>query len=165
MYSAWMFGLPALWHSFSMNKCCSSLHLKKNWILLQLLTVYLLLLVSFRPRASNEDGESRSLPSSSSSSSTPPPAFDDIHRSAPSDRQTRAQLPTAASAGVKTANTSSRSDAIRWVVFIVCLLVPFQLNILWLGIILTAERRHRQPNWLSAAPNKWSVWKDIKSSG
>lgn len=43
-------------------------------------------LVSFRPRASNDDGESRSLPSSSSSSSTPPPAFEEVLRSGPSDK-------------------------------------------------------------------------------
>ncbi|XP_046439247.1 phosphatidylinositol 4-phosphate 5-kinase type-1 alpha-like isoform X8 [Daphnia pulex] len=42
--------------------------------------------VSFRPRASNEDGESRSLPSSSSSSSTPPPAFEEVLRSGPAER-------------------------------------------------------------------------------
>ncbi|XP_046648867.1 phosphatidylinositol 4-phosphate 5-kinase type-1 alpha-like isoform X8 [Daphnia pulicaria] len=42
--------------------------------------------VSFRPRASNEDGESRSLPSSSSSSSTPPPAFEEVLRSGPVER-------------------------------------------------------------------------------
>ncbi|XP_046439254.1 phosphatidylinositol 4-phosphate 5-kinase type-1 alpha-like isoform X14 [Daphnia pulex] len=42
--------------------------------------------LSFRPRASNEDGESRSLPSSSSSSSTPPPAFEEVLRSGPAER-------------------------------------------------------------------------------
>ncbi|XP_046648869.1 phosphatidylinositol 4-phosphate 5-kinase type-1 alpha-like isoform X10 [Daphnia pulicaria] len=42
--------------------------------------------LSFRPRASNEDGESRSLPSSSSSSSTPPPAFEEVLRSGPVER-------------------------------------------------------------------------------
>ena len=44
-------------------------------------------LVSFRPRASEEAGDLRSLHhSNSSSSSTPPPAFDDINRSGSSEK-------------------------------------------------------------------------------
>lgn len=62
--------------------------------------------VSFRPRTSNEDGESRSLPSSSSSSSTPPPAFEDVLRSAPSDRSRDQPMNQSSLGGSKPVNPS-----------------------------------------------------------
>uniref|UniRef100_A0A0P4ZSY0 Phosphatidylinositol 4-phosphate 5-kinase type-1 beta n=1 Tax=Daphnia magna TaxID=35525 RepID=A0A0P4ZSY0_9CRUS len=64
--------------------------------------------VSFRPRASNEDGESRSLPSSSSSSSTPPPAFEDVLRSGPSDRPREQPMAQTSRAGSKSVNVSGK---------------------------------------------------------
>ncbi|XP_057373688.1 phosphatidylinositol 4-phosphate 5-kinase type-1 alpha-like isoform X5 [Daphnia carinata] len=64
--------------------------------------------VSFRPRASNEDGESRSLPSSSSSSSTPPPAFEDVLRSGSSDRPREQPMAQTSRAGSKSANISTK---------------------------------------------------------
>ncbi|XP_057373693.1 phosphatidylinositol 4-phosphate 5-kinase type-1 alpha-like isoform X7 [Daphnia carinata] len=64
--------------------------------------------LSFRPRASNEDGESRSLPSSSSSSSTPPPAFEDVLRSGSSDRPREQPMAQTSRAGSKSANISTK---------------------------------------------------------
>ncbi|XP_032788150.2 phosphatidylinositol 4-phosphate 5-kinase type-1 alpha isoform X9 [Daphnia magna] len=64
--------------------------------------------LSFRPRASNEDGESRSLPSSSSSSSTPPPAFEDVLRSGPSDRPREQPMAQTSRAGSKSVNVSGK---------------------------------------------------------
>nr|CAH0105452.1 unnamed protein product [Daphnia galeata] len=63
--------------------------------------------VSFRPRASNEDGESRSLPSSSSSSSTPPPAFEEVLRSGPSERS-RDQSMAQSRTGSKSASVPAK---------------------------------------------------------
>lgn len=144
--------------------------------------------MSFRPRASNEDGESRSLPSSSSSSSTPPPAFEEVLRSGPSERsrdQSMAQSRTGSKSasvpakrhteGNVTRTWNSHAEAIRWgldfdmIDYLKKKIEGDQFkrhqSHLWLGVNKMKLLENMSKHPLSVIPKNWFVWQVIKSSG